>query len=224
MEEIRLDAARREIVGKRVKHLRREGAIPGILYGHHVEPLSLQVQQRALEDALQVAGANRLITLTVEGLEEPRKVLVRDLQRDSISHSMLHVDFYEVIMTEKLTAEIPITFVGVPPVVKSGEGLLFEGLDSLEIECLPGDLPGEIIVDISILEAIDEAILVRDLKVGDAVEVLTDADEVVVKILAPEIEEIEEEVVAEEVPEVELVRKPAEGEAEAEPATSEEEE
>ena len=115
MEEILLNAARRETVGKRVKHLRREGAIPGILYGHHVESLSLQVEQRALEEALQEAGANRLITLTVEGLEEPRKVLVRDLQRDSISHAMLHVDFYEVIMTEKLTAEIPITFVGVPP-------------------------------------------------------------------------------------------------------------
>jgi large subunit ribosomal protein L25 len=206
MEEIRLNAEQRQITGKRVKHLRTQGYIPAVLYGHHTEPISLQVEQRALNSVLQEAGANRLVTLQVEGIDESRRVLVRELQRDSISHAALHVDFYEVIMTEKLTAEVPLVLVGTSPIVQRGEALLFEGLDSVEIECLPGDLPPQIEVDISGLVAIDDTIVVGDLRVSDAVEILLDPDEIVVRILPPEREEIEEEVVP-EVAEVEIIGK-----------------
>lgn len=217
MEEITLDAEQRQITGKKVKQLRREGYVPGVLYGHHTEPVSLQVAERALRQVLQEAGENRLVTLTVDGLDEPKRVLVRELQRDAISHSALHVDFYEVIMTEKLTAEVPIVLVGESPIVKAGEGFLFVGLDTVEIECLPADLPPQIEVDISTLQAINDAILVSDLQVDEAVEILVDPDETVVKILPPVEEEIEEVVVEEEA-EIEVVGEEAEAEAEEESA------
>ena len=216
MEEIVLNAELRDIAGKAVRHLRRQGYVPAVVYGHRTAPVSLQVPERALRQALKLAGANRLITLNIASQEGPKMVLMRELQRDAISHNMLHVDFYEVIMTEKLTAELPIVLVGESPLVKSGEGLLFQGLDTIEIQCLPGDLPTAVEIDLSSLVAIDQAVLVRDLKLGEAVEVLTEPDEVVVKILLPEAEEIEEVAVPTEVPEVEVVGKKPKAEAEEE--------
>jgi large subunit ribosomal protein L25 len=216
MEEIVLNAEQRQITGKHVKKLRLQGFVPGVLYGHHTAAMNLKIEERALGQVLQEAGVNRLVTLVIDGLDETKRVLVRDLQRDVITHAALHVDLYEVIMTEKLTAEVPIVLVGKSPIVETGEALLFEGLDSIEIECLPGDLPPEIQVDISGLELIDDTIVVGDLTVSDAVEILVDPEEVVVKILPPEREEIEEEVVP-EVAEVEVIAKEREEEeAEAE--------
>ncbi len=216
MEEIVLKAEQRQLTGKKVRHLRRDGYVPGVLYGHNIAPITLKIEERALDPVLQEAGTNRLITLTIGGEHEPKRVLVRDLQRDVITHAMLHVDLYEVIMTERITAEVPVILRGASPVVTAGEGLLFEGLDTVEIECLPGDLPPQIEVDISGLTAIDDTIFIRDLQVSEAIEILADAEEVVVKILPPEREEIEEEeVVVEEVPEVEIVGKEKEPEAEA---------
>lgn len=204
MEEILLNAEQRQMVGKKVKHLRREGYVPGILYGHYTDAMSVKLEQRDLDQVLQQAGTNRLVTLTIAGVPNPKRVLIRDLQRDVITHAVMHVDLYEVIMTEKLTAEVPVVFVGESPVVAAGEGILFEGMDTIEIECLPGDLLDTIEVDVSGLAAIDDGILVRDLQLGDAIQILDDPDEVVVKVLPPEREEIEEEVVP-EVAEVEVV-------------------
>jgi len=208
MEEIVLNAELRTVTGKAVKQLRRNGYVPAVVYGHRTEPMNLQVPERAFRQVLREAGTNRLITLNVAGLEEPKRVLVRELQRDVISRAMLHVDFYEVVMTEKITADVPIVLVGESPLVKSGQGLLFQGLDAIEIECLPGDLPPHVEVNLTELTSFDQAILVRDLKLGEAIEVLTDPDEVVVKILPPEKEEVEEVAAApEEMPEVEVVGK-----------------
>ncbi len=216
MEEILLNAEQRQMIGKKVKHLRREGYVPGILYGHRTDAMSVKLEQRALDHVLQQAGTNRLVTLNIAGVPDAKRVLIRDLQRDVITHAVLHVDLYEVIMTEKITAEVPVVFVGESPVVVAGEGILFEGLDTIEIECLPGDLLPTIEVNISGLAAIDAAIQVRDLKLGDAIQILDDPDDIVVKVLPPEKEEIEE--IAPEVAEVEVVgeereKAPAEEEA-----------
>jgi large subunit ribosomal protein L25 len=213
MEQILLNAQERQMKGKMVKQLRRTGLVPAVVYGHRSEPLSLQIEARALQTVLQEAGTSRLITLNVEGLEAPKMVLVRELQRDALNHRMLHVDLYEVIMTERITAEVPVVLIGESALVKSGAGLLFEGLDSIEIECLPGDLPEEFEVDVTGLTEIDAALLVKDLKLPEGVEILTDLDEVVVKILPPEKEEVEEVVVAEAPAEVEVVGKEKKAEA-----------
>jgi large subunit ribosomal protein L25 len=207
MEAILLDAELRNITGKAVRHMRREGYVPAVVYGHLTEPVSLQVSERALRQALRVAGTNRLITLKIPGQEIPKMVLVRELQRDALSHAMLHVDFYEVVMTEEITAEVPIVLVGESDLVKGGGGLLFQGLDAIEVECLPGDLPQQVEIDLSALLEIDQTIIVRDLKLGDAVKVLTDLNEVVVKILPPQAEEVEEAPAPTEAAEVEVVGK-----------------
>jgi large subunit ribosomal protein L25 len=178
-----------------------------VVYGHRTEPVSLQVSERALRQALRVAGTNRLITLKIPGQETPKMVLVRELQRDALSHAMLHVDFYEVVMTEEITAEVPIVLIGESDLVKGGGGLLFQGLDAIEVECLPGDLPQQVEIDLSALLEIDQTIIVRDLKLGDAVKVLTDLNEVVVKILPPQAEEVEEAPAPVEAAEVEVVGK-----------------
>ncbi|MBC7261887.1 MAG: hypothetical protein H5T63_07710 [Chloroflexi bacterium] len=127
-------------------------------------------------------------------------------------------------MTERITAVVPIVLVGESPLVKSGQGLLFQGLDTIEIECLPGDLPPHVEVNLTELTALDQAILVRDLNLGEAVEVLTDPDGVVVKVLPPE-KEVEEVAVAEEMPEVEVVGKKEKAKPEAgeEPSSKEKE-
>jgi large subunit ribosomal protein L25 len=215
MEAILLDAELRNITGKAVRHMRREGYVPAVVYGHRTEPISLQVSERALHQALRVAGANRLITLKVPGQDAPKMVLVRELQRDVLSHAMLHVDFYEVVMTEEITAEVPVVLIGESKLVKGGGGLLFQGLDTIEVECLPGDLPQEVEIDLSALVEIDQTVAVHDLKLGDGVKVLTDLNEVVVKILPPEAEEVEEAPAPTEEGEVEVVGKKAKVEEEA---------
>jgi large subunit ribosomal protein L25 len=219
MEQILLDAEIRSVAGKAVKRLRREGFVPAVVYGHHTAPMSLQVKERALHQALRVAGTNHLITLSLPGESAPKMVLVRELQRDSLNHAMMHVDFYEVIMTEKITSDLPIVLVGESKLVKSGNGLLFQGLDSIEIECLPGDLPPEIKIDLSTLTEVDQAVMVRDLTLGEAVQILTDLDEVVVKILPPQVEEVVAAPAVAEVAEVEvLTKKPKAEEEEPEEA------
>jgi large subunit ribosomal protein L25 len=219
MDEIVLNAEKRSVTGKAVKYLRSEGLVPAVMYGHFTEPVNLQVDERLMGHILTEAGTNRLITLSVEGLKDDHRVLVRDLQRDAITHSLLHVDFYEVVMTEKITAEVPVVLVGASPIVVGGEGILFHGLDSIEIECLPGDLPANIEIDLTPLANIDDGLQVKDLDLGANIRVLSDPEETVVRILPLEAEIVEEVV---EVPEVELVGE--EGVPRAEVAEEEEEE
>ena len=217
MEEIELRAHKRGVIGKQVKQLRRQGLVPAILYGHRREPLPLQIEERSLRRVLERVGSHHLITLRVGDDKEPRMTLARQVQLDPITHALLHVDFYEVVMTEKITTEVPLVFIGQSPVMEKREGVLVRGLDSLEVECLPSNLMESIEVNLEDLVEIDQAILVSDLTVDADVEILTDKEEVVAQILPLRaVEEVEEivEVAEEVVPsEVEIVS----GEREEEP-------
>lgn len=196
MEQIELRAQTRTVFGKKTKRLRESGIVPATLYGPRTEPMSLQVPARELRAVLSSAGTNRLINLWVDDGDKPRLTLAREVQRDVTTQAMLHVDLYEVVMTERITGEVPLTLVGVAPVVGRKEGLLVRGLDSLQVHCLPDRLGDAIEVDLSILERTDQAILVRDLVVDEDIEILTNADEVVVQVLLvrEEILVVEEEV------------------------------
>jgi len=217
MQQIELRAENRELLGKRTKRLRTSGIIPAVLYGPKTNSLTLQIPERELHLALAVAGTNRLIRLWLDEAEEPRVVLIRDIQRDSITHSLLHVDFYEVVMTEKITAQIPITIVGESPAVAKKGGLLVRGLDSLDVHCLPSQLEEAIEVDISVLEDVDQAILVKDLDVGEGIDILSNPDEVVAQVLTVREEVVEEVLeVEEEVAEVEVLGPVREAEEELE--------
>jgi len=212
MEEITLSAQLRTVTGKQVRQLRREGLIPGVVYGHHTAPIAVQIEERALRHVLQRAGGNQLIRLQLGEGEAPHMVLLREVQREPIKRRPLHVDLYEVVMTERIRAEIPVTFVGTSPVVKRGDGLLYHGVEAVEVECLPADLLSHIEVDVSSLTEIDQEITVGDLQLGDKYEILSDPDEVLARVI-PVQEEVVEEAAPEAEAEVEVVsRKAEEGE------------
>jgi large subunit ribosomal protein L25 len=206
MKELELRAQTRTLFGRNAKKLRREGLIPATLYGPKTEAMSLQVPERELMTVLDEAGTNRLIALLVDDGNKPRRILARDVQRDVITQSLLHVDLYEVVMTEKITADIPIALTGESPGAVKKQGLLVRGLDSIEVHCLPDRLGETIEVDISVLEEKDQAILVQDLVVGEGIEILTNPEEVVVQLLPLKEVVIEPEVEEElEVAEVEII-------------------
>lgn len=209
MEPIELKAERRTIIGKRVRGLRREGLIPAVLYGPKTEPIPIQCPERELQRVLARAGGTNLISLRIDGAGRPRMALVRDVQRDPITNELRHVDFYQVVMTEKVRAEVNITFIGQPLPVQQKVAMLLQGTDSVEIECLPGDLIHSIEVDLSTLQAMDDAIYVRDLRVPDNITILTDGDELVAKVQRFRIAEVEEVGEAVEVApeEVEVIAK-----------------
>jgi len=204
MEQLELAAEMREITGKQVRKLRRQGWIPVVLYGHRRTPLALKVRERSLLKLLGEAGLNRLISLQIAGADGPVTTLLREVQRDQISRRILHADFQEVLMTEKIITEVPVVLEGEAPIVRRGAGVLVHGISTIEIECLPADLIPAITVDISTLEEVDQAIHVSDLPIPKGIEVRTDPAELVVRIVPPKV--VEEEIEAvKEAEEVEVI-------------------
>lgn len=205
MERITLAATHRQVAKKAAKRLRQEGFVPGILYGSGVGSIPLKFDALTLQRILTHAGTSQLIYLAVDD-EKPKPVLAREVQRDVLSGEPTHVDFLAVSMTETITAEVSINLVGEPEVVERGEGILLQGTNAIEIECLPGDLIPYLEVDVSGLD-FNTAIYVEDLTVPANVAILTDPQELVAQVVPerrPE-EEAEEVPVFEEPQEVEVV-------------------
>jgi large subunit ribosomal protein L25 len=216
MEQIELKTQKREVLGKKVKSLRREGLVPAVLYGHETDSISLQVEERELNRVLAQAGEHRLIALRIGRARKPQMALTRDVQWDVITGRPLHVDFYAVVMTEKITTAVPLVLVGEAPAADRAGVILLQGLDEVEIECLPGDLIETIEVDVGELEEVDQAISIGDLQLPPTVDILTDPEEIVARVAwaaAEEVEE-EEEVVPVMPEEVEVIAKGKEVEPE----------
>jgi large subunit ribosomal protein L25 len=203
MEQATLAAATRTVVGKQTKRLRRSGLVPGVVYGHGFEPLAVQFEERPLDRLLSHVGGSQLVELVIDDGARSENVLVRDVQRDTLTRSLIHVDLYRVRMTERLRAEVPIVLVGESPVVVSHEGMLLQGISSVEVECLPADLVDSIEIDLSAIMSLDQSLHVGDLPVPDGMDIITDVDEMVAQVvpisLEEEIEEEEEEFVSAEV-------------------------
>jgi len=217
-EQVELTAEKRTVLGKRVKRLRWQGWVPGVMYGHGFDSIPLQFKARDLQQLLSQVGGSQLVSIKVKGQEQPQMALVRDVQRDPIRRTPLHVDFYRVKMTERITAEVPLEIVGESPAVEAGEGILLQGISTIEIECLPGNLVDAIEVDLSDLVEIDQALYVRDLAIPASIDVLTSPDEVIVHVVLMKEEEEEEEEelimpVAEEVEVITAAKEEATGEA-----------
>jgi len=220
--QMELIAQQRDMRGKQVKQLRRAGMIPGVVYGHGFAPIAVQLELRPLQQVLSHISASQLVSLKIEGQKQPEMVLVRDVQVEAINRHLLHIDFYRVSMTERLRTEVHLNLVGEAPAVRRSEGILLHGISSVEVECLPGDLPDAITVDLSTLNAVEDAIHVRDLPALDGVQILADKDEMIVRVARLEMKaeaELEVAPVVEAAAEVETVReaktKEEEGEEEA---------
>lgn len=197
MEEVVLKANRRTVLGKQVKAIRREGKLPAVIYGHHIDPISIVMDLRDTSRSLMGLAPSALVTVDVEGT--PHKALVKEKQRNKITGTLLHVDFLAISMKEKLRSQVYMEIVGVAPAIKDFDGVLVTGSDEVEVECLPQDLPERIVVDISGLLKIGDGIYVRDLTVPEGVKILEDPDTMVALITAQAAVEEEVVPVAEEV-------------------------
>jgi large subunit ribosomal protein L25 len=208
-----LKLARRETLGKKVRALRREGIIPANIYGHNVDSVAVQVSSEELRQLMRRHGRNEIIYVQVDGEERP--TFVRDVQRNPVSDQILHVDFLQISLTEKVRLEVPIHFEGVAPAVATAGGIVTHALNEVMVEALPTSIPQSIVVDISGLTEIGQSIHVSDLPAIDGVEIVTDEGAVVVRIDLPAAERAEEEAAA--AAEGEEGAAPAEG-AEGAPA------
>lgn len=204
----------REILGKKVKHLRRQGITPVHVFGHGIESLALQCDTKELERVLSQAGQTRLVNLKLAKEKKPRTVVVREFDRDWRRGQLVHVDFYQVRMEEKLRLEIPIVLIGEAPALKAKTNMLDHELGTLTVECLPAKIPNSFEVDISSLAELDQAIRVKDITLDKDITVLNNPDLVVAKISLRPVEKVEEKVVEEAVA--------AEAEAEAKAEVAEE--
>jgi len=208
---LELEAQKREVLGKKVKSLRQQGLIPAELYGNNIENIHLSLKEGDLLRIYHEAGENTIVNLMVGG--EKRPVFIHDMQIDPVGGKILAVDLYQVDLTKKTTAHVPLAFVGESPLTESVGGILNKVLDEVEVEALPTDIPHEIKVDVSVLDSFGKTIRVADLAGGASFEIKTEPETVVASISEPREEE-KEEVVEELSPEdIEIAGKEkAEGE------------
>ncbi|HUY10092.1 MAG TPA: 50S ribosomal protein L25 [Candidatus Dormibacteraeota bacterium] len=214
-----LEAALRTTVGRHVTGLRRQGLVPGVVYGHSVKPITVEIPGKEFAKLFHRAGRSHLLQLRVEGERAARPVLIKELQINPRNSEPVHVDFFQVNLLEKLTVQVPVVLVGEAPATRFNAGELLHLIHQLEVSCLPNAIPGEIDIDISGLAEIDDAVRISEILLPEGVELAAalDPEEVIAKIAAPRVQE--EEVVAEGE---EGAEETAEGETSAESESSSE--
>ena len=195
MDNVVLKATARTLTGRHVRALRRSGQLPGVIYGHNVEPVSISLDARDAAKVLARLSSSSLVTVDVDGKEYPS--LVREKQMNFIKRNLIHVDFQVVSLTEKIRANVGIVLTGNSIAVKDFNAMLINGLTELEVEAFPQDLPERVVVDIGALAKIGDAIHVKDITLSDKVTILSAADEMIVLATAPAKEEVEEVVTPE---------------------------
>lgn len=196
MDDLTLQTAKRNVLGKKNRFLRRQGVTPTHLFGHDIESQTLQCDTAQLKRIVAHAGTTRLISLEIDDDKQPKSVFIREIQRDAVSRQLLHVDFYQVKKGEKMTVDVPIVLVGEAPAMKEKGRMLTHGITSLSIECLPENVPPQIEVDISILEELEQVINVKDIVLDPAITVHADPEQLVVKVTEAVVK-VEEEAVEE---------------------------
>ncbi|MEP6986910.1 MAG: 50S ribosomal protein L25, partial [Chloroflexota bacterium] len=190
-EKYVIEAQTREIVGKKVSQLRRQGIVPVTVYGPKSQPVNLQVPYRPLQLALMKAGGTNLIEINVDG--KPVPVLAREVQRDIIRNDIMHVDFFAVDMTAKIRIDVPLHFIGDSSAVATKKGILVTGPTTITIETLPSHLLNQIEIDISNLNEVNDAIHVRDLNLGEEIVIINDPEEMIARISQPAAARSEED-------------------------------
>ena len=212
---ITLEVTKRETSGTRGAHaVRRAGFVPGIVYGAHKEPTPVSVEVRAFDKVLREAGESSIVM--IEGVGAAIPTLIHEVDLDPVTHRPRHIDFYAVTKGEKVEVAVSLNFVNESPAVKAGANLV-KVLHELEIKADPMNLPHDIEVDLSALVELGDQIRAGDLKLPSGVELMIDAEEVVV--LAQEVEEENDGVAAADISTIEVEKKGKEegsGEAKAE--------
>jgi large subunit ribosomal protein L25 len=203
MEKLELEVSKRDVTGKNVRFLRREGKTPAKIYGPGIDSMPVLVETKTMEQILGKAGETDLITLKLHGSKSHPKVLIREVQRKPITDELLHIDFYQADLTQLIKVDVPLVFTGEAPISKRKNVSIITMLDTLHIEALPDHLPHDIEVDISVLEEVDQAIQVKDIKLNPELTLHTDPEQMVIRAVEAKAraeeapaEEAEEEAVA----------------------------
>lgn len=206
---LELNAKVREVLGRKVKTLRKKGIIPAVIYGEKVKLMPLEVDYHEFEKVYKEVGESTIINLKIQNPKSKpqfKNVLIYDLSKDPVTDKFIHIDFYAVRMDKPITAKVPLTFEGKSPAVETEEGVLVKNVTEVEVEALPANLPHEIKVDISALKTFDDLIKIKDLQVSEDVKIIADPEEVVALVEPPrseeELAELEEKPEEAEGPEV----------------------
>ena len=216
--ELTLDA--REAHGKANKRLRRDGIVPGIVFGKGEDSTPVQVDGKVFETLYRQAGRTSVVNMRLPGRSATTSGIIKSVQRHPLSGNAIHVDFFVVNLKQEMEIDVPLVFTGEAPAVEETGGTLLHNLSSVHVKALPTDIPQQIVVDVSVLRSLDVAIHVRDLSFNrDLVHVLTDGETLVATVVPPRAEEPEPEpVLTEEELEAAAAAEAAEGEgAEGEP-------
>jgi large subunit ribosomal protein L25 len=216
-DRLNLAAAPRSLVGKKVATLRRSGQLPAVVYGHGISSENVTIDAHDFELLRRKAGQNALIDLSVDG-KKSRPVLVHDVQVHPVNRRPLHVDLFLVRMTEEMTVDVPLVAIGTSSAVENLNGTLMHQLESVRVKALPDHLPQSIEYSIESLVDFDAVVKVSDLTIPGDVTLLTEADEVVAKVLASRLQAEAAELAAETVAEAAEAAEGAEG---GEPAEGE---
>lgn len=201
-----LTTNKRELTGKKVKQLRRQGQVPAVVFGPKQEPANVTVDEKTFRKIYKEAGHSQLVPTEIEGKKV--QVIIKEVQEHPVTKALIHAALYVVDMAQEIETQIPLRFEGVAPAVKNNLGILSVNQDELVVRCLPSNIPAEIVIEIDKLENVGDGILIKDIKLPEGVEFASseNLEEVLVNIVPPQ-KEIEEEAPA-----------PAEGEAAAEGA------
>ncbi|MXV81100.1 MAG: 50S ribosomal protein L25 [Chloroflexi bacterium] len=216
--EIVLQTKSRSVLGKRVKQLRREGLVPGNLYGRGRDSRAIQADLTEIERVFGTVDRNAVVDMSIDGASATIPVVLREIQRHPVSRSLLHLDFYEVDLTRAIHSEARLVLIGDSEAVAMG-GTVVQSLDTITLEALPTEMPSVLEVDISVLTEFGHSVLVRDMTLPEGVIAVTDGAVAVATALAPRVTEEEEE--AEELAAEEALAEAAEGEAEEEEESEE---
>jgi len=220
MSSHKLQAATRTLKGKQVKTLRAEGKVPATVYGKSIKPQDITVSTADFQAVYEKAGETGLIELIIG--DKTHHVLIHTVQKDPVKNTLLHIEFHEVNLKEKVHADIPVELTGEPIAIKEKLGVLLPLLNHIEVEALPTDLPEHIQIDVSQLAAVNDQIIVGELSIPAEVTVLTDPTLIVVKIGAFVVEKEPEPVVTETAEPVAPAEGTPEGEQSSESQTKEE--
>jgi large subunit ribosomal protein L25 len=191
MDTKNLKAEDRKIAGRKVKTLRSQGIIPGNIFGKKIKSQSIQVSLKEFEDVYKEVGETGVINLAFGG--EKRPVLVHGVQLNAKTDQILHVDFHQVDLKEKIEAEVPVELMGESPAEKQSLGTVVQYINAIKVEALPTDLPEKFVIDVSNLSEVDQAVFVKDLKIDKSkVGIKNDPEEIIVKVEPPQKEEVVE--------------------------------
>lgn len=208
MASISLKAAKRDVLGKKVKRLRSEGLVPGVVYGNGFDTENIQISYGEFSRVYNQAGSSAIVTMEVGS--NHYDVLIHEVDYDPVKSSFSHVDFLRIKKGEKINTKIPLEFIGESSMVKDLGGSLLTELDEVEVRCLPADLVDKIEVDVSVIAAFNEPIRIKDLKIPAKMEVLSDPEGVVANVVPPRAEVEETGAPTQLVSDAEMAKQQAE--------------